>query len=1050
MGTGLGAGKRQKSADTLQGKARMLQRILDCSAKHDNYCLRQLAGRPNPAADEADLQRAKRSLEKLLHGDSYGDDVAAFLAFAKKYYDESRAGKSGEWHCHAETVLRRCAQNPPHVRHVRNVHIARALNCSQEKAAAFKEWVKNKETKAGKSRLWNICKEARRLQRKHGNEMKMLRDSEKEVRDIYAKSEKAAAVIGKFLEQGEIAQSKYASPFVLAQLFQHIDGGAGFSSTCHVCSYDNAWRAVMTSGASGEYAARGKSLPTDSVRPFDGMLRRILEAQAQAIAKLQAEKLMKESYDGRDIAVEICVEQNAFAFAKSLADIKPKKEGGNKAKSKHERGLEKIWEAGGGKKERICQNEHCPYTGKKIITYEIDHIISRAECRRNRGVSAFDSEANLIGCSRTGNQNKGANIYLLDMLHGNYLREVFGSNDVEMITQRIREKVSPLLADSRRYTSFAELHKEDFDAAVCLRHGLFVADLREKIIRSILSTERMARVNGTQRFLAKKIWEFLSHRLGVTFDQKGENNKGENKNRVRRKLVRADAVDVHAARMLLPSEWHKDDDIQGAASHVADAAIVRLLCAADFSDDNSADKDLEIADFSADVFDEMMPKEVQVIHLERRAPWQDGRKDKAARYKIFGDTIYGERFLPLIVTADGTLLAGFALDNGATIGADVADKWLCALSPFLHLRFAKKSLANLQQLAKEDSRGYIDMSINKQRAMQYMLDCWQAQKDDDDAAKFLRTLHYITVRKDVRDVVLDNRKKMVRPQEAILKDAAFMISVDMQLLGGKGTEKICLPSKKDWEKILESPDLYNVLGSKLKDVENIDEIIRKATENVCKSKHSNNRAHYRRRVVRSLQVLSKPSGAWRIRRRTPNGHVFQLLSVDNFSYRGFNRSDDGQADFNHLAPLAEMLNSKYAAPLRPAKKARAVVSFDEWREVVSPDNSPMTKMRVATGTKYARAEAEIPLDTLLRIAEIADGQGDAWHKIPAEFYIKDSAKSAAIFGVLFSVAGKKGGAKTIAIPRVQILSISDKKSLIRFRAAEYLRTDLHNRFNAAS
>jgi 5-methylcytosine-specific restriction endonuclease McrA len=72
-------------------------------------------------------------------------------------------------------------------------------------------------------------------------------------------------------------------------------------------------------------------------------------------------------------------------------------------------------------KARIKKNTLCPYTGDVITIGEIDHIIPQSQSKRYNDV-VFNSEANLIYCSGTGNHNKGDSRYSFEQLNPNTVR----------------------------------------------------------------------------------------------------------------------------------------------------------------------------------------------------------------------------------------------------------------------------------------------------------------------------------------------------------------------------------------------------------------------------------------------------------------------------------------------------------------------------------------------------------------------------------------------------------------------------------------------------
>lgn len=76
---------------------------------------------------------------------------------------------------------------------------------------------------------------------------------------------------------------------------------------------------------SGNYALCSR-LPSESVRPFDGALGKILERQAFEIAKVKSAELKElDCLNDAVINVGILIEQNKFEFTESIAKIKKSK-----------------------------------------------------------------------------------------------------------------------------------------------------------------------------------------------------------------------------------------------------------------------------------------------------------------------------------------------------------------------------------------------------------------------------------------------------------------------------------------------------------------------------------------------------------------------------------------------------------------------------------------------------------------------------------------------------------------------------------------------------
>ena len=86
-------------------------------------------------------------------------------------------------------------------------------------------------------------------------------------------------------------KKKFANPFSLAQLYNIIETEKrGFISTTLAAVDENAWRNNL------QGRAHCVPLCSDTVRPFDGALRKILDRQAYEIAKLKADELNSSDF----------------------------------------------------------------------------------------------------------------------------------------------------------------------------------------------------------------------------------------------------------------------------------------------------------------------------------------------------------------------------------------------------------------------------------------------------------------------------------------------------------------------------------------------------------------------------------------------------------------------------------------------------------------------------------------------------------------------------------------------------------------------------------
>ena len=262
------------------------------------------------------------------------------------------------------------------------------------------------------------------------------------------------------------------------------------------------------------------------------------------------------------------VEQNQFKFAEDLDDVKTAVQGqladpkeAAKRKARKARLQREAGREGTEKPGRIvfrlmpasAPTRARPWTERASLTTSSP----APKPRPPADAAPFNSEANLIFCSARGNRQKGAKRETLRALHPEYLRKVFASADRAEVEKRIVEDIFPLLENPRDFTNFANLRRDHPDRAPapCATPCL-CPDLRARVVREFLRTENKARVNGTQKFFARKVRESLQRR----YRDKGWARPDE-KRKPRVEVVRVPARDVSLARAaLLPAEWQKPRD----------------------------------------------------------------------------------------------------------------------------------------------------------------------------------------------------------------------------------------------------------------------------------------------------------------------------------------------------------------------------------------------------------------------------------------------------------------------------------------------------------
>lgn len=273
---------------------------------------------------------------------------------------------------------------------------------------------------------------------------------------------------------------------------------SGFSATTLAVHLENAWRMTIKDAViNGETvrAAQCSRLPAETARPFDGLVRRLVDRQAWEIAKRASTDIQsKVDFSNGIVDVSIFVEENKFEFSASVADLKNSQHAKDTKKNKRTKNkmlseAEKLETRWLNKNERIkkASRETCPYTGQRLAEGgEIDHILPRSLIKDARGI-VFNSEPNLIYVSSRGNQLKKDQRYSLSNLHTDYLKKIFKTSNIAAITAEIEDVVTKLQQTHRlKFFDLLNEHEQD-----CVRHALFLDDGSEarNAVLELLATQ---------------------------------------------------------------------------------------------------------------------------------------------------------------------------------------------------------------------------------------------------------------------------------------------------------------------------------------------------------------------------------------------------------------------------------------------------------------------------------------------------------------------------------------------------------------------------------
>ena len=480
--------------------ANILQRIFDRSKFLDPYKLRLLCSLDSLEHAKDDARKSLTLLKQHI-----GDNNAqAFISLCKSYYAETEIARQGLWSGSKDSLFFCCNTNPPHkskLQHRLVGHIV-CKTLSEPELESFKKDCWSEKITGARKTAKSVAKSIEEIRKKYGNEfndvMKRIKRREyvlkskpeeiteqqkeewkeyekeyKNVKKAIEDAEKISTHIAEYFEHNEKTKAKYANPYSIAQLYNHLETDiGGFSKTDRYNTEENAWRNEVSEEIPENKIANAVRLTKDSVRPFDGMLGRILERQAYEIARHKIVQLEGLGIgESGEMLIPVLLEQNKFKFEKSLHEIKKNL---SKAKKRVEEGEKRQQEQWEDKDKRIKGNKICPYTGETIGVGEIDHIIPQAKSRQHGDV-VYNSEANLLYCSGRGNQEKGDNRYSFEQLNSEYLREVFGNKGTGVVEQEIRQFINNLDTDNFSGFHILESHEQNY-----LRHALFLQDLDEK------------------------------------------------------------------------------------------------------------------------------------------------------------------------------------------------------------------------------------------------------------------------------------------------------------------------------------------------------------------------------------------------------------------------------------------------------------------------------------------------------------------------------------------------------------------------------------------
>jgi len=881
----------------------ILQRFLDRSMITDTFCLRRLA-------EENGIDKNPDGFANLLKIIGSKPQAERLIKTAAQYYKEVGKAKRGLY-AEKGSLLSPINAKTPRKNKTAHDSISAVIGSelSQSSLESLKELMKEK---IGRKSIKGIVTDAAKAQKDHGNKLKHIIEKaewkyanghnidkdEKSLMMLLENVKKSADVIA---EKFNADPERFNNVFSFAQIANILfTDQKGYSKSAKCVIMENGWRSQLREATDkhGEvvYVANASRLPVDSVRPFDGMLDKIIKRLAYEIAELKIKQIQSHNLKGA-VHIPIIIEENRFSFTMDMYSIKKMKKKQNTAKDK----LIKQEKHFQDKFHRIVNASKgiCPYTGKPIgSSGDIDHILPRAKSRKS-GSQVFNSEANLIYCSTEGNRKKADMVYTLEDLSENYLNALYPNMDKNMIVKCISETISKH-SNTVYYTELTEDEQRDF------RHALFIPELSSKVY-PLLHTRSKTMVNGTQAWLCKNLKSTLEKNLasaGITPEIE---------------IIKVNSEDISELRKMLAVQDNRfakpADATQSPVSHIADAAMAFAYCLRAGV--------LPIGDFEQ--LTEYLPKNYSVKKIAPKPIYADSKNP--ASKKIFNDTIYGINFLPVLLFKDGSISNGFSKNNCVPVKTK---DYLELMKPFLRYK-GKNISANFEEIAKNSPMEFALFTIDTDTAMKLMHKTAKEPVSELELTQTseLNRLFYTTVKSNIRSTLWDaNGKYKGIPHEKKLKNAG-----------------ITLPLAKEWQKLCNYIETMGISTDNKLDNNTYDGII-----SACGlfDRQPDTRKHSKERKIYSLPITGE--GTIAIRQFTPNGStVWQIKKAAKVVNEGFTVDKKGkwrEVSFSHFrnSPNVFIVGEKFA-------EYKSILKFGMVRKVDLGIADTSTYMKLAEKTR---------------------------------------------------------------------------------------------------
>ncbi|MBE7410992.1 MAG: type II-B CRISPR-associated RNA-guided endonuclease Cas9/Csx12 [Leptospiraceae bacterium] len=953
-----------------------LQRILEKSISLDNFKIRQNVRMKSLTNEELNNKYSKNELKLAEDGLNRlksilsESQIELLFNIANSFYREIQEARAGYWNENS-SMLQKCESKPRHKSKSKKELVSQILGIklNEEEMQKFIEKVWMTSVK-GKSTVKSLCKGIEDYRKKYGNlfseyysgfekrlyaisksnnvelneSFKILKsdieekirsekseryienlhrnlDDYKEFVSIHEKVTLISEIIGKHFSFNQTQVSRFENPFSLAQLSNIIDGEQhGFSNICFACQKENSWRGEIIMDS-----ANATQLTSDTGRPFDGQLDRILKRLSIEITKEKFSQLESHFQNGDNLEIPILMENNQFSFTEELNNLKG---ASKKAKEKVKRGIEKFHDRLISKEERIKKDSGglCPYTGEKIgKNGEIDHIYPRSKTIG----TVFNSELNLIYTSQMGNQKKGNKLYSLKNIHENFLNKHFKTSEVPKVKEKIKNCIDKVVEKNKIISQKFIIpdRLENFER-LCFKLAMFDDDLRNRVSGN-LQTHSRALVNGTQVWLFKLLKRELQKQIQKKYP------KSEVKILPYYFGTREDdfALSGYRKKLSTLNPNYEKQENQPEPSHIVDATMVfahalTLSSLGRLSLKSPLIKDNTIED--GKWLESLLPEEIKIKNIKRKLKY---RKENPESSSLFKAGMFSERFLSILVNEKGIRFGFTGKKSGKFIDKKFNQIVFEKLKPFL-LYKSNPVTENLEHYLKlEKNPKYSILKIHRDKAKEYLQRC----PKEDEIGNYLESLRYMTQNKNIFD-----DKGNFTPPEVNSKEK-FIVKIGKEKIS---EFEIQMPYLDEWKKL-------SLLLKTEKDPEKKIEIAKKYFHEE-KIKNPNRHGKTSRKL--SLPIKKEPSGGFRIRRKDPfNNFVYQIHEGETQNL-GFSKESENINFKNSV--LHPIYNSKNVTPYKLEEKGsyQEIVYFDEWRKlqisddqqkagIVSIDMAPGTKSR---------------------------------------------------------------------------------------------------------